>query len=49
MVPLDSLLALAGGLVILANEKGLRYVAAAYLLWIAFQGIAPIVRMKLGI
>ncbi|MEO1331438.1 MAG: DUF3096 domain-containing protein [Pseudomonadota bacterium] len=48
-VPLEPLLALIGGALILYNEKGLRYVAGGYLLWIAFKGLAPIVRTQLGI
>lgn len=48
-IPLEPVLALVGGLIILFNERGLRYVAAGYLLWIAAQGLLPIVRAQLGV
>lgn len=47
MVPIEPLLALIGAAVILLREKGLRYVAAAYLLWIAFQGLWPVIQARL--
>lgn len=48
-IPLEPVLALIGGILILYNEKGLRYVAGGYLLFIAFKGLYPIVRTQLGI
>ncbi|MEM9094240.1 MAG: DUF3096 domain-containing protein [Neomegalonema sp.] len=48
-IPVEPVLALLGGLIILFNEKGLRDVAAAYLLWVAATGLAPIVKAQLGV
>lgn len=48
MIPLEPLLALAGGLVVLLRQQGLQYVAAAYLFWIAFEGLWPLLRLRLS-
>ncbi len=48
-VPLEALLALVGGALILYKEKGLRWVAAGYLFWIAYQGLWPVIRAQLNV